>query len=285
MTRFPKSGTDINVWALTLADVLRVIGQENIIIEANGNNPPTVKAGSKFLVYKEHSYLIPDTLPTGNNVYPADTAVTTPISEAIFLSADVPFAWSTGGVPAKTNSTQYFIVCSGGEDVDETSQGKGVFDVQTLAETGGVTFDELKGGWYTASGERAIAKFYVDGSGNVGSITDIDTDYWHYIGDTGEPTLDIGSEVDAATYGKTRFRKTGKTVKIKGFIDLSGNGTVFTLPAGHRPLNYPILRSLDYDVFATSETWYWTINTDGTFVNTGGALDDVLIDVEFDVNE
>lgn len=153
--RLPKAGTDINIWGLAMNDALRVLsGAGRLLVELNGNNPPTVKQGSTFLVYKEHTYLTPTGSATGNNVYPADTSMTYPVSEAVFEPADRAFAFGDTNFPAAIGASKtYYLWCSGGQDTDETSQGKGTYGMDETAPT----WDDEKMGWYNASGYRVIA--------------------------------------------------------------------------------------------------------------------------------
>ena len=167
-TRLPKSASDIKIWGVLLNDAVRslmLISKLNIV--ANGNNPPTVMAGTMFGVFKTDSYLTPLTPPTGNNVYPVNTTITYPVSESIFELTNRTFGWSSGGFPAIANSTVYYLHCTGGEDVDATSQGKGVYGASTVKPT----FDDTKQGWYNVSG-KVLCRFFVDSGGNVlpGSI-------------------------------------------------------------------------------------------------------------------
>lgn len=150
-----KAATDNRVWGLALNDMLRLIqGFANIVVVLNGNNPPTVKTGTRFWVYKEDTYLTPTGEVTGNNVYPADTSITYPVSEAIFEGADRTFAFGDANFPAAIGASKtYYLWCSGGEDIDETSQGRGVYGMDETAPS----WDEEKGGWYNASGYRVIA--------------------------------------------------------------------------------------------------------------------------------
>lgn len=167
-TRFPKTTSDIKVWGLTLNDSLRLLQLTNKInITANSNNPPTVKAGTMFTFYRTDTYLTPLSPATRNNVYPVNTSITYPINDVIFETTDRTFTWNNGGFPAIANSTIYYLHCSGGEDTNATSQGKGVYGASTVAPT----YDTTKQGWYNASG-KVLCRFYVDGSGNVlpGSI-------------------------------------------------------------------------------------------------------------------
>lgn len=167
-SRFPKATSDIKVWGLTLNDSLRLLQLTNKInITANSNNPPTVKAGTMFTFYRTDTYLTPLSPATGNNVYPVNTSITYPINDVIFETTDRTFTWNNGGFPAIANSRIYYLHCSGGEDTDATSQGKGVYGASTVAPT----YDTTKQGWYNASG-KVLCRFYVDGSGNVlpGSI-------------------------------------------------------------------------------------------------------------------
>lgn len=154
-SRIPKAAADIKIWGLALNDALRIIqGQGKIIVALNGNNPPTVKQGTKFWVYKEDTYLTPSSPVTGNNVYPVDTSITYPVSEAIFEPADRTFAFGDTNFPAAIGASKtYYLWCSGAEDTDEDSQGRGTYGMDETAPT----WSDDNNGWYNASGYRVIA--------------------------------------------------------------------------------------------------------------------------------
>lgn len=163
--RMGKAGTDNNVWGLSHNDFHRTLlgGHEKIMIEANGNNPPTLKANSRFSMYLEHSdYTIPDT-PTGNNVYPQNTAPTYIDPQAIYEPADVTFAFNTTVrgqiIPAISDGTWY-MYCTGAEDTNATSKGKGVYNFSKVEVP---VYEDSMGGWYSNE-LRVLCKFTVASS-------------------------------------------------------------------------------------------------------------------------
>jgi len=169
MTHTIKQNSDINVWGAVLGDALsRLRLVSDIKIVANGNNPPTVQAGTNFQIYGTDTFTSSPATPTGNNVYPANTSLTYYLDSVIFELADQTFAWNTAasatsaGIPAKSNSTTYYLFCNGGQDVDSTSRGKGKYGVSTNAPT----YDAVKKGWYSSDG-LVLLMFKTDGSGNV----------------------------------------------------------------------------------------------------------------------
>lgn len=171
-SRTGKQNSEINVFGAVLGDALsRLRLVTDIKIVANGNNPPTVQAGTNFQVYGTDTFTSSPATPTLNNVYPANTSLTYYLDSVIFEIADQTFAWNTAasatsaGIPAKSNSTVYFLFCNGGQDVDSTSRGKGKYGVSTNAPT----YDTVKKGWYSADG-LVIGTFRTDGSGNVINI-------------------------------------------------------------------------------------------------------------------
>lgn len=168
-TRTGKQNSEINVFGAVLGDAfLPNLGAQNIIVAANGNNPPTVKQYTSFYVYGTDTFTSPTSPATGNAVYPANTSLTYLLASVISEPADQTFAWGTAagatsaGIPSKSNSTVYYLFCSGSQDVDSTSRGKGLYGVSTNAPT----WSDLKQGWYSSDG-RVLAKFTTDGSGNV----------------------------------------------------------------------------------------------------------------------
>lgn len=155
-SRLPDAASDIKVWGLVLNDALRSIqGSGRIIVDYNGNNPPTVKQGSIFFVYAEDTYLTPSTPETGNNVYPVDTNITYPVSGIVFEGADRTFSFGDTNFPASIGASKtYYLWCSGTEDADENDQGLGTYGMDETAPT----YDPERLGWYNASNYRVIAR-------------------------------------------------------------------------------------------------------------------------------
>lgn len=168
-SRLPKTTSDIKVWGPVLNDAMRpLLATDQLLIVPDSNNPPKVLSGTKFYVWNTDTYLTPLSPATGNVAYPVNTNVTYPIPYVVFEQADVTFSWNTAagatsaGIPVKSNSTLYYLFCSATQDVDSTSIGKGKYGVSTNAPT----YDYTKNGWYSSDG-KVLARFYVDGSGNV----------------------------------------------------------------------------------------------------------------------
>lgn len=169
MTHTGKQNSEINVFGAVIGDALsRLRLVTDIKIVANGNNPPTVQAGTNFQVYGTDTFTSSPATSTGNNVYPSNTSLTYYLDSVIFELADQTFAWNTAasatsaGIPTVSNSTTYYLFCNGGQDVDSTSRGKGKYGVATNAPT----YDDVKKGWYSSDG-LVLLMFKTDGSGNV----------------------------------------------------------------------------------------------------------------------
>lgn len=110
---------------------------EQLLITANGNNPPTINAGTIYYTDADHF---------------------------VYEDTDKTFAWSESDlIPAKTVSTTYYLYCSsiGGG-------GRGIYGLTTTAPARSY----LLNGWYISGLGRAVCRFRVDSSGNVlpGSI-------------------------------------------------------------------------------------------------------------------
>lgn len=162
----PTPGSDIKIWGLPLNDSFHpLLGTDKLnIIYNSTSQPPKIGANSKFYVYKTlGSYLTPN-VTTGNAVYPGNTTCSYLNADVIFEPSDVTFTFGSGGVPAKSNSTLYYIYCTGAEDTGTSSRGKGVYVINTTAPA----YDGLKQGWYdSGTGYRCICQFFVDSGGNV----------------------------------------------------------------------------------------------------------------------
>jgi hypothetical protein len=163
MVRMGRTGVDNNVGMINHNDWHRTLlgGHEKIMIEANGNNPPTVKQNSRFCFYAEHSdYTILD-VPTQNNVYPQNTAPTYIDPHAVYEPADAVFVWNTtvrAQVIPTVSDGVWYLYCLGAEDINATSRGKGLYNV---SKTETPTYSDAKGGYYSANGYRILASFTV----------------------------------------------------------------------------------------------------------------------------
>lgn len=228
-SRMGESGNDIKVWGAVNNDAMHgLLLNSNIRVVLNGNNPPTVQTGTKFYVYKTDTWLSPLSPATGNNVYPVNTNLTYLMSDAIFEQSDRTFAWNAGLFPALANSTTYYLYCTGSEDTDTTSRGKGVYGASTNAPT----YDYHKCGWYSADG-LVLAMFKTSGAGAV-----LTTASDFMILDQQNKGYLIVNETQAAntqggtfTSGGDRTRVINKTV-FSSIYGSSLTSNRFTLPAG-----------------------------------------------------
>ena len=164
-SRLGKHAQDINVWDAVHNDAHRPLRKiNNIEVVLNANNPPTVKAGTSFYFAKDGSFT---SSATGslNNVYPANSALAYTEDDVIFEILDRTFAWGAGLFPTLTISTIYYLYCTGAEDIDINSRGKGIYGASTNVPT----YDNQKGGWYNTEG-FVLATFKTDAGGNVGNL-------------------------------------------------------------------------------------------------------------------
>lgn len=169
-THLGKHDSDINCWGAVHNDYHRTLlgTGEWISVEANANNPPTVKQYTRFQKYAtDATYTIPATPSTDNNCYPNNTAPTYLLSQAIYEDgADVTFTWSgaTRGetLPAQSDGTWY-LVCKNQYDSSASTKGQGVY---TVSKTETPTWSYEKGGYYSTSGYRVLAAF-TSASGTV----------------------------------------------------------------------------------------------------------------------
>ncbi len=109
---------------------------EYFSVTANSNNPPSVGQYSTFKIYQNGLWRI----------------VYEPLART--------FAWSVDLFPALGTSLTYYLYCQ-----SVNTDGTGRYGVSTNSPT----WDAIKQGFYSTDG-RVICSFYVDGSGNVGSI-------------------------------------------------------------------------------------------------------------------
>lgn len=129
---------------------------EALFFTPNSNNPPTVKAGTTFLL---------------------DVAG---FRGLIRVTSDQTFTWSSP-YPAIANSTIFYLHA-------EYYNGSVRFSASTTAPAK----SDSKRGWYNASG-RVLLRFYVDGSGNIlaGSVCAMTDDLVAelYTTTTGAPSI------------------------------------------------------------------------------------------------
>jgi len=167
MVHMGKTGSDINSGMISHNDFHNTLlgGHEEIMIETNANNPPTIKAYSRFSIYATSSdYTIPNGTDTENLTYPQNTTPSYLNAQAIYEGADVTFTWNSvkrgATIPVISDGTWY-VYCSGAYDLDATSKGQGVYN---FSKTETPTYSHQKGGWYSASGYRVLASFVVASS-------------------------------------------------------------------------------------------------------------------------
>lgn len=154
-------------WGYKFLDLIRpIMHASRLSVVPNGNNPPTVKAGTSFYVWQTAAFSITTSEATIDVSYPHNQPLTMPQSHYIFESADVTFQWGVGTVPVKSTSTQYYISCAGSDDTAYSKRGQGVYCVDTLPPVE----DFEKGGFYNAAARKVIASFYVYADGSVGLL-------------------------------------------------------------------------------------------------------------------
>jgi hypothetical protein len=167
-TRLHKPNSDKNVINNNVMHYLNG-DHEYFSIVTNGNNPPTVKANTRFMVYKTTTYTISNDYATGNNEYIQATTPTILLNEVIFEPSDETFTWNNGtDFPAQSDGTWY-LYCRGCLDTNATTVGKGSY---WISKTDAPAIDYKKGGYYnTADGlSRCLASF-VSTSGVVSALS------------------------------------------------------------------------------------------------------------------
>jgi len=227
-SRLGKHAQDNSVWDAVHNDAHNPLRKvQNILVELDSNNPPSVLEGTSFYYAGSDSYTSGN-ITTNNLVYPGNTSLTYTLDEVIFEQNDRTFSWASGNFPAKSNSTTYYLYCDGAENIDSSSRGKGTYGVSTNAPT----YDHEKGGWYSSDG-FVLATFTTDGSGNVGDLEIYGND---------APDLSDGTIVQV---------KNGKFIEAASdmfSVYMNGNQTLTT--AGVR---YTL--QLDVENFDTNSTW------------------------------
>lgn len=232
-TRQAKATSDINVWGAVNNDAMfPCLQDDKILIVANSNNPPTVQAYTKFYVYGTDVFTAPSSPATGNNVYPASGVLTYLDAYSVFELADQTFVWNTAasgtsaGIPSKANSTTYYLFCTGSQDVDATSRGKGLYGVSTNAPT----WSDLKDGWYSSDG-KVICRFTTDGSGNVGNISAYSSNMsgWNYFLPA-FTNLTVGNATLIGRYTQKGKTVAGRVSVTMGSTSSTSGAVTFTLP-------------------------------------------------------
>lgn len=170
-THIQRQSSDKGVWGAVHNDFHKVLngGYEFIDIQLNGNNPPSIKQGTRFQVYKDSIFTSP-AIATGNANYPASTSITYNLSHAIFEdSADVTFTWNstprTESIPAQSDGTWYIYV-RGSYDSSYSTKGQGIYG---FSKTETPTYSAYRGGWYSASNLRILGQF-TSTSGTVSNL-------------------------------------------------------------------------------------------------------------------
>jgi hypothetical protein len=112
------------------------------------------------------------------------------------------------------------------------------------------------------------------------STFDTDTDGWHYIGDSGEPSFENSWVNYGATDYSLRFMKDQM-----GFVHIQGQVTggtisanpVFTLPTGYRPTKY-----VNYVCNSANSSFYGSVKADGVVnIQTGTNTNWFHLDISF----
>jgi archaellum component FlaG (FlaF/FlaG flagellin family) len=148
----PDAYTHRQVWGMMTNDAKRrLLHNQNIEIEKNGNNPPTVKSGTSFYVYDTATDNIDADALSQNTVYPdGETSVEYLRPKAVWESGDQTFTFSGSGEFPTISDGTWFLFCYGTGTTPST-KGQGLYgvvksgdgDIQTA-----FAYDELKGGYY-----------------------------------------------------------------------------------------------------------------------------------------
>jgi len=249
-TKLPTSMSDINAWQLMLNDAFRpLMRNENLIIELNGNNPPTIKAGTAFYVHDTDLYTIPLTPVTENNVYVQNATMEYLISGVVFEQDDVENAWSTGLFGALSNSKTYYLYCVGTLDTAASDQGKGSYGA---SYSNIPAYDEVKQGFYSSDG-KVIASFDTDGSGNVDNLIIFKSNDLRDVGSTifkESTNRPAGAlEKDGSAVSRSVFSRLFADI---GILHGAGDGsTTFNLP--NSKTRSPRAATIIKQTFATTD--------------------------------
>lgn len=96
-------------------------------------------------------------------------------------------------------------------------------------------------------------------------VPNVEEDGWHYVGETGEPTLDTYWD-NLAGFGSLAFRLNAQgEVEIRGSIhrvSLGGIGLVFTLPSDYWP-SYEVLSGVDVQAVSAADVARMIVATTG----------------------
>jgi hypothetical protein len=222
-TRLHKPNSDKNVINNNVMNYLNG-DHEYFSIVANGNNPPTVKANTRFMVYKTTTYTISNDYATGNNEYIQGATPTILLNEVIFEPSDETFTWNNGtDFPVQSDGTWY-LYCRGCLDTDETTIGKGSY---WISKTDAPAIDYKKGGYYnTADGlSRCLASF-VSTSGVVSALNLLKCILPYDQGQSGQSLVSNGD-------GTLSFSYAAST--LAGYIDgllIENDSTSLTIKKG-----------------------------------------------------
>jgi hypothetical protein len=203
------------IWAQMYNDSMRgLLHSRNFNIAANGNDPPTVKAGANINLYYQRTETVKD-VPTGNACYPQAQADMPYLSyKTIYESADRTFAWGAGQFPAASDSTWYLYAY--GTNDTYADKFNGLYGATTTAPA----YNFEKGGWYVdvvIGGETVpclVLCSYIRSGGGVTRITEMHglSRQNGYITDPAISTSGL-----AITYGKHEIDLDGKRfVHVQG---------------------------------------------------------------------
>lgn len=139
----------------------QIYGYEFIDVQlnsTNNNNPPTIKAYSAFHVWKSNTVSV-STNAVGNNCFPATTTVDDWQAEAIFEPTNRVFTWASTDITLSSTGSDanYWLYCSGGQDISSSSIGLGIYGVaSSFTFTFGSSYGNLP---YSTQGYRGLASF------------------------------------------------------------------------------------------------------------------------------
>ena len=143
MLGLARKNSHNNVWGLMNNDYMQTIQNEKIIIEKNGNNPPTVKSGTHFQLYDMDTKLVEDDA-TYNNSYPRNTSIEYYSPKFVFEKADKTFSWGGGEFPSISDGELYLFCYVIEVSYNSfASRGSGSYGATKTAPS----FSNEKGGW------------------------------------------------------------------------------------------------------------------------------------------
>jgi hypothetical protein len=166
-----------------------VLDAENLIIQIDGDNPPSIKEGTRFF------YIDNDLL------------------SHVIVNTDQFFNWGIGNFPTKTNDTTYYIYVAS-LDVDQNP----IFG----ASTNSPSYNQSYASWNSSDG-KVIASVYINASGNVETLSLYRTKVGQELDTLGQKIEDEISLVRSQYVSKTGDENIGGNKTFTNDVSVSGD--------------------------------------------------------------